>query len=205
MEWLEPIAAMIGSLGWPVALLLVALIFREPISNLIEKVKSIQWKDIIARTYIPAGEAANGDKRHNEIVQRAQKYIGKRIGLSVVKPKKVKSRSLNYNWDGYTRELFWLGHDLMYSKAVLIAGAPKQQVLFGIQQAYKHMLNIGLGNECDSFIGVSRILVNIIEKPTSYLTVQKRDELAQKIQGFIYEIGDMTTEYQNAAITEVDS
>ena len=50
MQWDNTITAIfnwLGSLSWPIAVLLIFLIFKSPISWLLKNLKSVRWKDWI--------------------------------------------------------------------------------------------------------------------------------------------------------------
>lgn len=43
MNWLEFIASLVGSLAWPVAAAIIALVFHKQVSGLLAKVKTLKW------------------------------------------------------------------------------------------------------------------------------------------------------------------
>lgn len=45
MGWLEFVAAMTGSLAWPVAAVVIACVFRSQISGLLAKIRKLTWGD----------------------------------------------------------------------------------------------------------------------------------------------------------------
>jgi hypothetical protein len=45
MGWLEFVAAMTGSLAWPVAAIVIACVFRSQISSLLAKIRKLTWGD----------------------------------------------------------------------------------------------------------------------------------------------------------------
>lgn len=45
MGWLEFVAAMTGSLAWPLATIVIACVFRSQISSLLGKIRTLTWGD----------------------------------------------------------------------------------------------------------------------------------------------------------------
>jgi Domain of unknown function (DUF4145) len=45
MGWLEFTASIVGSIAWPIAAVVIAMLFRRQIKALLDKVKSLSWGD----------------------------------------------------------------------------------------------------------------------------------------------------------------
>lgn len=197
MEWFKACTEMIGELGWPSAFVIVACIFKKQILVLLGKIKKLQWGPFSAEVFGHGTTELPGDKKSKEILEKAREYISKRVGVSVVQPTTENIDISNYDWKSKAKELYWLGHDLMYIKAVLVTGAPKQLVFIGFKQAFKHMKNLGFGLECNSYIRLSAMMLLIHKNNEEYLSIEIREDYAKKIQRIIYVIGKLTEEYQD--------
>ena len=87
---------------------------------------------------------------------------------------------------GLSGNLFWLGHDLMWSADVLLRKGPSEQVLIGLDQARHHLIQLGLGDT--PFEHEVRTLTTLIEQSTELSSVL-RNEYASQLGSLIDRIG----------------
>ncbi len=192
MEWVELITDLIAELGWPIAIIIVAVIFRNEIIKTLQKIKRIKYGALTAElsAQAPVSEIKM-DESTKEILEAARQYNQNRVGLSFVKPVSEDPTLATYKWGSHAKEMYWLGHGLMYTKAVLLAGAPRSLVLFGLKQCFTNMKNLGFGKESNSFIRLAAMMVLVQKKDEDYLTIDVREDFAQKIQKIIYSLGNL--------------
>jgi hypothetical protein len=95
---------------------------------------------------------------------------------------------------GATGNLFWLGHDLMWTADVLLRKGPSEQVLIGLAQARHNLVQVGLGETpIDHEIrGLRELIQQRVE-----LSPSLRDEYASQLGSIIDRIG-MTAETAQA-------
>jgi hypothetical protein len=85
-----------------------------------------------------------------------------------------------------TGNLYWLGHDLMWTADTLLRRGPIDQVLIGFDQAIHHLFHVGLsGTAIDVDLQALRTRV----EAGLELTATDRDEVANRVGSIIDKIG----------------
>jgi len=100
-------------------------------------------------------------------------------------PEKIVSTlgSLNKSATG---NLYWLGHDLMWTADTLLRQGPTDHVLIGLDQAIHHLVHVGLKETpIERDLQVLRVQVQLAKE----LSASNRDEAANKIGSIIDRIG----------------
>lgn len=92
-----------------------------------------------------------------------------------------------------TANLYWLGHDLMWSADTLLRQGPVADVLIGLDQALHHLQHIGLA---DSGMGHDLQSLRLRIEGTRELTFAMRDEAADTLGQVIDRIGAQLEEAQ---------
>lgn len=85
-----------------------------------------------------------------------------------------------------TGNLYWLGHDLMWTADTLLRRGPSQDVLIGLEQALHHLLHVGLGN---TLIESELRSLSKAVRSSEELSTSLRDEYASQIGSIIDQIG----------------
>jgi hypothetical protein len=87
---------------------------------------------------------------------------------------------------GATGNLYWLGHDLMWTADTLLRQGPVEQVVIGLDQALHHLIHAGLRETPVEFdLQALRGQIQLSKE----LSVSQRDEYANRIGGIIDRIG----------------
>jgi len=98
-----------------------------------------------------------------------------------------KSKLTTYNLDkNATGNLYWLGHDLMWTADTLLRQGPVEQVIIGLEQALHHLLHVGL-KETKFGYDLQDLLSQI--QCSKELPSSLRDNYATKIGAIIDRIG----------------
>lgn len=85
-----------------------------------------------------------------------------------------------------TGNLFWLGHDLMWTADTLLRQGPTEHVLIGLDQAIHHLVHVGLkGTPIERDLQVLRGQIQFAKE----LSASARDEAANRIGSIIDRIG----------------
>jgi len=91
--------------------------------------------------------------------------------------------------------LFWLGHDLMYSMQVALRGLPREEVLRALRQSCYHLDHLGLRSD-----NVGHLLFDLRAVAEATQTNKWNDafrgSLAQKIGSAIGEVGALAAQNQ---------
>lgn len=87
---------------------------------------------------------------------------------------------------GATGNLYWLGHDLMWTADTLLRRGPSEHVVIGIEQALHHLDHVGLG--ATPIEGKLRSLHEVVQTSEA-LSSSLRDEYASQIGSIIDQIG----------------
>lgn len=85
-----------------------------------------------------------------------------------------------------TGNLYWLGHDLMWTADTLLRQGPVEQVMIGLDQALHHLAHVGL-RETLIELDLQGLRANI--QFSNELSASRRDEYANKIGAIIDRIG----------------
>ena len=198
MEFFSIFAEMIGSLGMPIAVIFVALIFKKELINLLAKLRRFQYGPFSAELNDPSLEELPKDEESEKILKTVVEYTKKRVGISLVSPAEEDIDTDKYEWHNKFKEVYWLGHGLMYTKAVLLTGASKSLVFFGLRQCFINMKNLGFGTESNSFMRLSAMMVLVHKNDEEFLTFDRREEYAQKIQSMIYVLDEIIDRVQKS-------
>ena len=87
---------------------------------------------------------------------------------------------------GATGNLFWLGHDLMWTADTLLRQGPTEHVLIGLDQAIHHLVHVGLQETpMERDLQVLREQIQFANE----LSASTRDEAARRIGSIIDRIG----------------
>lgn len=105
------------------------------------------------------------------------------------------------NWAYYSDDLFWLGQNLTYIKAILISGGPKSMILRTLGQAYAHLKNLGI-EESLSALQITSMRYQLHKMSDSELDAITREKYARAIQECIYRIGALSYEFQEINLNE---
>jgi len=85
-----------------------------------------------------------------------------------------------------TGNLYWLGHDLMWTADTLLRQGPTEHVLIGLDQAIHHLVHVGLKETpIERDLQVLRAQIELAKE----LTASARDQSANKIGSIIDRIG----------------
>lgn len=127
----------------------------------------------IHRAKIPGGTEFEFDLINKEI---SPKNIKNKVGIKV-----------NGNWEN-TANIYWLGHDMMWTIYALMSGGGKRNILWGLNQSLHHLESI---NIAEGKLGEPLIrLINKIEKLVeSDLNDEKRLEFTKDTNSLLNEYG----------------
>ena len=115
-------------LSWPVVVFFLALIFRHEIRKLLGRLKKaygLEW-----------GEASI-DK------EPVDKSKAKDV---LVHTKALETSKVTIKWKRVAN-LYWIGHDLMWTVDMLLRGAPRTSIIHGLKQSLHHLNELGFTDD----------------------------------------------------------
>lgn len=123
---------MLQVLVWPFVVLLVGVIFlflfKKDISNLLSRMRKAKW---------PGGTETSFNYGDAEIDKSEKKEDKDKVVDST-----PLSRYAGMRWSN-SGNVFWLGHDLMWTIDVIVRGAPRETIVHGLRQSLHHISSIG--------------------------------------------------------------
>jgi hypothetical protein len=100
--------------------------------------------------------------------------------------KNISAKAIGSLKKSATGNLYWLGHDLMWTADTLLRQGPNEHVLIGLDQAIHHLIHVGLKETpIERDLQVLRAQVQLAKE----LSASNRDEAANKIGLIIDRIG----------------
>lgn len=131
-------------------------------------------------------------------------YLHNRMVHSFVDEKTRENIDVSsLDWAYYSDDLFWLGQNLTYIKAILISRGPKSMIEHTLGQAYAHMKNLGL-KESLSIRQIAGLRIELSKLSEAELDIILREKYARIIQECIYRIGGLSSEFQRIHLMEED-
>jgi hypothetical protein len=100
--------------------------------------------------------------------------------------KNISAKTVDSLKKSATGNLYWLGHDLMWTADTLLRQGPNEHVLIGLDQAIHHLIHVGLKETpIERDLQVLRAQIQFAKE----LSASNRDEAANKIGLIIDRIG----------------
>jgi hypothetical protein len=201
VEVLLDLAKLAEAITWPLLVfLLVGVVFRKAVAEVIGRIRSVDagaFKALLATQ--PESQLTEMEKKDlqqsaESLAPRSQEDLAGLIPYSWHQPESEASDKMLDPALAKPYNMFWLGHDLMYAKAVALAGGTVAQIRFGLLQAFKHMKAIGMDkSRCNSVIQVAAMLIQTRIMKDNELSNENRIRFASALQDCIYRIGELTS------------
>jgi len=90
--------------------------------------------------------------------------------------------------------VYWLGHDLPWTIDVLLRGADKSVVIYGIRQALHHLKAVGMGESAPA-VWLERMLETLGQQPSG-LDPDQRGQIAQNLRAVVELVGEQVVAHQ---------
>jgi hypothetical protein len=160
--------------SWPVIALVLVLIFKDKVGHLLDGLKK-------------AGPLEWGQSPADELPKEKVPAQGVKI-----EPGSIKDD--NIRWENVAN-IYWAGHDLMWTCDVILRNAPRDTILWGLSQSLHHVREIGLKND-PTQVRLSRLLVdarNMLEKDW---TPQVRNDYVRELLSVREYVGSLVNAHQ---------
>lgn len=168
----ELVVDIIGHVAWPVtvmvALFSFLFMFKEQIKEVLGRIRSAKF---------PGG----AEVMFSDLSTAQRDEIAK-----VVEPDRGSG-----NWTK-AGNIYWLGHDLMWTMDVLLRNAPKQYIVHGLRQSLYHLTAIDL-EETRFGTSISQLLDSASKSMESDWTDERREQAATDLRTLTDELGTLAT------------
>lgn len=162
---MELLTKIVEHLPWPTAVVLLGWMFKKEIKALFTRLEKFRGPGDIALEFSLKQHA------ENELIAES-----------------VKSEKGVGQWQQKVASTFWLAHDLIWTIDVMLRGAPKQYIIYGLRQSLHHITEIGLSES--SFGSKLKRLNEIAEESIeSDWTEEKRHSVATDLFSLRDELG----------------
>jgi hypothetical protein len=91
--------------------------------------------------------------------------------------------------------VFWLGHDLLWSKSAASSWGNRERILHGLRQSKHHASEVGL-SDTDAYRRLESVDLAVRKMGDADLTAQSRPGLAAQIEQSLYAFGKLAGESQ---------
>jgi hypothetical protein len=164
---------------WPFVVLvigiLVLFLFKKDIRNLLNRLKTAKW---------PGGTETSfnyGDADVDKAVKKEKSDL--------VIDNTPSSKYMGVKWDN-SGNVFWLGHDLVWTIDVIIRGAPRDTIVHGLRQSLHHIRSLGFtSTPIESRL--NRLMDNAEKSLEEDWTPAERNKYADEVATIIGYIGKL--------------
>jgi hypothetical protein len=182
MDIYDFISKIINSIAWPLVLVSLLIIFRKPIRELIKRIEN---------AVLPGGTEFKFGKYGDAIIDKTkiEEKPVRKYEYAEIQGKKTTE----VKWDR-PFNIFWLGHDLMWTVDVLLRDGSKPIILHGLKQSLFHFNGLNLSTELPNARKNLEELIADTERSKSHKwSFDKRDLFASKLMFIIEEIGKVSS------------
>jgi hypothetical protein len=164
---------------WPFVVLVISILilflFRKDIRNLLNRLKTAKW---------PGGTETSFNYGDADIDKSAKKEKS-----DVVIDNTPSSRYMGVKWNN-SGNVFWLGHDLVWTIDVIIRGAPRDTIVHGLRQSLHHTRSIGF-TDTPIESRLNRLMDNAEKSLETDWTPAERNKYADEVATLISYIGKL--------------
>ncbi len=163
--------------SWPVIVLFLVLMFRDKVGKLLDRLKEVKEVGPLKWGQSPADEVSK-DKR---LVQGAQ-----------IEPEAGKRDDIK--WQNVAN-IYWAGHDLMWTCDVILRNAPRDTIVWGLSQSLHHIREMGLKDD-PTEVRLSRLLADARSMLEKDWTPQIRNDYVRELLSVREYVGSLMNTHQ---------
>jgi hypothetical protein len=165
-DMLEAIAQILRAIAWPIATIIMVYWFREHIAQLILKLKNL-------KLFGETGPSFDFD------------FPSKQATPPQTSPS--NENPISFSKEKYGN-IYWVGHDLLWTVGVLLNQGKREQILEGLYQSKHHLNEVGFhGTPIEHRL--HRLYRDAEQSSVSDWTNEKRVQVAQEVQSIARELG----------------
>jgi hypothetical protein len=182
-EVLEAGTNLIRALVWPALTGAIVFYFRKEIRELLKKLQELK--------------AIGGPGLWNFLFDSSEDgQPSPQPQVALASPSNAAQGSIPFDKDKYGN-IFWVGHDLLWTVAQLLSKGPREKILEGLFQS-KHHLNEVRFVESSFSSRLERIYHETLRTVESDWTAERRGKVATEVQSIARELGGVISANQPA-------
>jgi hypothetical protein len=173
LDW-NQITEIIKALAWPVTVLSLAWILRHEVRAVIGRMESAK---------LPGGTEVSFGKATIDKLQERRAPVA----------------MLTANLGDWTRigNIYWLGHDIMWTIDVILRNAPGSTITHGLRQSIHHLNQLGLSDSSPG-IQLKRLYENARQMLESEWTSELRNQYSVDLRRTSDQIGALAESQQQS-------
>jgi len=180
---LAPVLAACTTLAWPLFAIMLVFVFRNDIRQLLKRLQTAK---------LPGGTEAIFEYGEASVDKSAQPAPSKSAPAQILANEKPLSDQIRWNNTG---NLYWLGHDLMWTIDVTLRNAPRETIVYGLRQSLHHAQCLGFtGTPLESRL--ARLKSDADRSLQQDWTTEKRTLLVNELASLRDEIGSLASSHQ---------
>lgn len=181
---LAPVLTACTALAWPLFAAMFVFIFRNDIRQLLKRLQAAK---------LPGGTEATFQYGEASVDKSAQQTSSKSTTTEIMADKNLPPNQIRWNNTG---NLYWLGHDLMWTIDIALRNAPREAIVYGLRQSLHHAQSLGLtGLPLESRL--ARLKSDADRSLQQDWTVEKRTLLVNELASLRDEIGIFASSHQS--------
>jgi hypothetical protein len=137
LEW-ELILDTLARISWPLVAVLAIFIFKQPLRELIDRLREIDWSKKLFRF----GDAPSDKKELLEESEKAAQTVTEKVEKELA-AEKDSAPTTPFHWDK-AASLYWLGNDMMWVQDMMYRNAPPERVYQGMEHVKEYAERVGL-------------------------------------------------------------
>lgn len=171
MNW-PNVAEIVKALAWPVTTVLLAWFLRHDVRAAFGRVEKAK---------LPGGTELSFGKTSAD-------------QPSADRPLRMTSSAEDADWQK-TANVYWLGHDIMWTIDVVLRGAPRSTIVHGLSQALHHLREVGLADRAYGDL-LKRLRDRAEQSLEPEWTPTLRDQFAGQLRRLSDQIGALAESQQ---------
>ena len=179
---LKDFTSLLGAVApfaWPVAVSALVFCFRRPIRSRIEAV---------TEAHLGSNVFKFGQATLDGLTIEGRAGLARGGGIDKQRVEATAS------WEN-TGNLFWLGHDLMWTMQMALRGAPKDTLAHGLKQSHYQLSHLNVKND-HAVQQLDSLRTQVNGLPEAALDRNWRNDFSGKIQAVISEVGSLAAANQ---------
>jgi hypothetical protein len=189
----ENLSAVLSAVAWPVVALFIIFLLKSDIRRLCQRLRMANLPGGAEASFVDYGEASI-DENPTQMPDGAPSDSKRQPTAPTQPPARQESVGPAVKWEN-SGNLFWIGHDLMWTVDVTLRGGPRNSIVHGLRQSRHHLRSLGLaGTPIESRLG--QLESQVRGSLNQDWTASQRNVLSNDLTQIIRDIGDLAEAHQ---------